>query len=83
MMTTAYRCRDPKRAMDMLKKIARQLEHKHPSAAASSLVGRLKWRRRSRNQKEDRHRVSTRGGASPGAAPNAKRTTLRRDLPSR
>jgi transposase-like protein len=39
MMETAYRCRDPKRAMDMLKKIARQLEQKHPSAAASLREG--------------------------------------------
>jgi len=39
MMETAYRCSDPKRAMDMLKKIARQLEQKHPSAAASLREG--------------------------------------------
>jgi transposase-like protein len=39
MMDTAYRCRDPKRAMDMLKKIARQLEQKHPSAATSLREG--------------------------------------------
>jgi transposase-like protein len=39
MIETAYRCRDPKRAMDMLKKIARQLEQKHPSAAASLREG--------------------------------------------
>lgn len=38
-ITTAYRCRDPKRAMDMLKKLARQLEQKHPSAAASLREG--------------------------------------------
>lgn len=39
MIETAYRCPDPKRATDMLKKIARQLEQKHPSAAASLREG--------------------------------------------
>lgn len=36
---TAYRCRDPKRALDMLNKLARQIERKHPSAAASLREG--------------------------------------------
>jgi transposase-like protein len=38
-LSTAYRCRDPKRALDMLNKLARQLERKHPSAAASLREG--------------------------------------------
>lgn len=38
-ITTAYNCRDPKRAMDMLNKLARQIERKHPSAAASLREG--------------------------------------------
>jgi putative transposase len=38
-MTTAYKCRDPKRALEMLNKLARQLERKHPSAAASLREG--------------------------------------------
>jgi putative transposase len=38
-LSTAYRCRDPKRALDMLKKLARQLERKHPSASASLKEG--------------------------------------------
>jgi putative transposase len=38
-MTTAYHCRDPKRALDMLNKLARQIERKHPSAAASLREG--------------------------------------------
>jgi transposase-like protein len=38
-ITTAYKCRDPKRALDMLNKLARQLERKHPSAAASLREG--------------------------------------------
>lgn len=38
-ITTAYKCRDPKRALDMLNKLARQLERRHPSAAASLREG--------------------------------------------
>jgi len=38
-ITTAYHCRDPKRALEMLNKLARQLERKHPSAAASLREG--------------------------------------------
>jgi len=38
-LSTAYRCSDPKRALDMLNKLARQLERKHPSAAASLREG--------------------------------------------
>jgi putative transposase len=38
-MTTAYKCRDSKRALEMLNKLARQLERKHPSAAASLREG--------------------------------------------
>lgn len=38
-LSTAYRCRDPKRALAMLNKLARQLEHKHPSAASSLREG--------------------------------------------
>jgi len=38
-LSTAYRCRDPKRALEMLNKLARQLERKHPSAAASLREG--------------------------------------------
>ena len=38
-MTTAYHCRDPKRALDMLHKLARQLERRHPSAATSLREG--------------------------------------------
>lgn len=38
-LSTAYRCRDPKRALDMLNKLARQLERKHPSASASLKEG--------------------------------------------
>lgn len=38
-LATAYRCRDAKRALDMLDKLARQLERKHPSAAASLREG--------------------------------------------
>jgi transposase-like protein len=38
-LATAYRCRDAKRALDMLNKLARQLERKHPSAAASLREG--------------------------------------------
>jgi transposase-like protein len=38
-LSTAYRCHDPKRALDMLNKLARQLERKHPSAAASLREG--------------------------------------------
>ena len=36
---TAYRCKDAKRALDMLNKLARQLERKHPGAAASLREG--------------------------------------------
>jgi putative transposase len=39
MITTAYHCRDPKRALDMLNKLARQLQRHHPSAAASLREG--------------------------------------------
>lgn len=39
LMSTAYACSDPKRALLMLQKIARQLEHKHPGAAASLREG--------------------------------------------
>jgi transposase-like protein len=39
LMSTAYQCRDAKRAMDMLNKIARQIERKHPGAAASLREG--------------------------------------------
>jgi transposase-like protein len=38
-LATAYKCRDPKRALDLLNKLARQLERKHPSAAASLREG--------------------------------------------
>jgi putative transposase len=38
-ISTAYRCTDPKRALEMLKKLARQLERKHPSAASSLREG--------------------------------------------
>jgi transposase-like protein len=38
-LSTAYRCRDPKRALDLLNKLARQIERKHPSAAASLREG--------------------------------------------
>lgn len=38
-ISTAYRCSDPKRAARMLSGLARQLERKHPSAAASLLEG--------------------------------------------
>jgi putative transposase len=38
-IATAYHCRDPKRALDMLNKLARQLERKHPSAASSLREG--------------------------------------------
>jgi transposase-like protein len=38
-LSTAYGCRDSKRALDMLNKLARQLERKHPSAAASLREG--------------------------------------------
>jgi putative transposase len=35
----AYRCNDRTRALDLLNKLARQLERKHPSAAASLREG--------------------------------------------
>lgn len=38
-ISTAYACRDSKRALSMLTKLARQLERKHPSAAASLREG--------------------------------------------
>ncbi len=38
-MSTAYRCNDRTRALDILNKLARQLERKHPSAAASLREG--------------------------------------------
>jgi putative transposase len=38
-MSTAYRCNDQTRALDILKKLARQLERKHPGAAASLREG--------------------------------------------
>lgn len=38
-LSTAYRCSDPKRALGILNKLARQLEHNHPSAAASLREG--------------------------------------------
>jgi len=38
-LSTAYRCVDSKRALDILNKLARQLERKHPSAAASLREG--------------------------------------------
>jgi transposase-like protein len=38
-LSTAYQCSDPKRALNILNKLARQLEHKHPSAAASLREG--------------------------------------------
>ena len=38
-ISTAYRCTDPKRALEMLNKLARQLERKHPSAATSLREG--------------------------------------------
>jgi putative transposase len=38
-MSTAYRCRDAERARHMLKGLARMLERKHPSAAASLREG--------------------------------------------
>jgi transposase-like protein len=39
MMTTAYQCRDPKKAILMLQKIARQLDNHHPGAAESLREG--------------------------------------------
>ena len=39
LIATAYQCRDSKRAMDLLNKIARQLERRHPGAAASLREG--------------------------------------------
>jgi transposase-like protein len=39
MISTAYGCSDPTRALDILNKLARQLERKHPSAAASLREG--------------------------------------------
>jgi len=39
MISTAYRSPDPKRALRMLQKIARQLEHDHPGAAESMREG--------------------------------------------
>lgn len=39
MISTAYGCADPKRALDMLKKLARQLDHHHPGAAESLREG--------------------------------------------
>lgn len=38
-ITTAYKCADAKRAQSLLEKLAKQLEHKHPSAAASLREG--------------------------------------------
>jgi putative transposase len=38
-LSTAYQCSDPARARDILNKLARQLERKHPSAAASLREG--------------------------------------------
>lgn len=38
-ISTAYRCRDAERALQLLKKLARQLEQKHPGAAASLREG--------------------------------------------
>jgi putative transposase len=38
-LSTAYQCSDRERALDMLNKLARQLERKHPSAAASLREG--------------------------------------------
>lgn len=38
-LSTAYQCRDRARALDMLNKLARQLERNHPSAAASLREG--------------------------------------------
>lgn len=38
-ISTAYRCRDPERALQLLKKLARFLEKKHPGAAASLREG--------------------------------------------
>lgn len=38
-LSTAYQCSDPARALGILKKLARQLERKHPSAAASLREG--------------------------------------------
>lgn len=38
-ISTAYRCADPARAKRMLESLARQLERKHPSAAASLREG--------------------------------------------
>lgn len=38
-ISTAYGCGDPARALSMLKKLAQQLERKHPSAAASLREG--------------------------------------------
>jgi transposase-like protein len=38
-ISTAYGCRDSERALSMLTKLARQLERKHPSAAASLREG--------------------------------------------
>lgn len=39
MISTAYRSKDPKRALSMLTKIAKQLEHNHPGAAESLREG--------------------------------------------
>lgn len=38
-ISTAYRCRDPERALQLLRKLARFLEKKHPGAAASLREG--------------------------------------------
>lgn len=38
-LSTAYKCSDPERALNLLKKLARQLERKHPGAAASLREG--------------------------------------------
>lgn len=38
-ISTAYRCRDSERALQLLKKLARYLEKKHPGAAASLREG--------------------------------------------
>jgi transposase-like protein len=38
-LSTAYGCKDPARALEILKKLARQIERKHPSAAASLREG--------------------------------------------
>jgi len=39
MISTAYGCTDPERALRMLEKIARQLDHNHPGAAESMREG--------------------------------------------